>query len=241
MSKRDANDVLRDEGPDTLRALYDEAIADGSYQSQICADEMADKGTEPHEDDLRPPAFSDEALALRFAERHETDLRYVAAWGQWLRYDGRRWVFDHTLFAFDCARRICRAAAAKCNESSTASIVASAKTVAAVERLARADRRLASTVEQWDTDPWLLNTPEAVIDLRTGVFRGHRPDDHLTRVTAVSPGGTCPIWRNFLARITDRDTEIEAFLQRACGYALTGSTREQSLFFLQVRTESPSF
>jgi len=56
MSKRDANDVLRDEGPDALRALYDEATADGSYQSQICADEMADKGTEPHEDDLRPPA-----------------------------------------------------------------------------------------------------------------------------------------------------------------------------------------
>ena len=31
--------------------------------------------------DDRPPAFTDEALALRFAERHEADLRYVAPGG----------------------------------------------------------------------------------------------------------------------------------------------------------------
>ncbi len=35
-------------------------------------------------DAARPPAFSDEALALRFAERHAIALRYVAAWGKWL-------------------------------------------------------------------------------------------------------------------------------------------------------------
>jgi hypothetical protein len=36
----------------------------------------------------RPPAFSDEALALRFAERHAEDLRFVAAWGKWLVWNG---------------------------------------------------------------------------------------------------------------------------------------------------------
>ena len=35
-------------------------------------------------EDVRPPAFSDDALALRFAERHTSDLHYVAAWGWWL-------------------------------------------------------------------------------------------------------------------------------------------------------------
>ena len=38
----------------------------------------------------------------------------------------------------------------------------SAKTVYAIERLARSDRRLAATVDQWDADPWLLNTPDGV-------------------------------------------------------------------------------
>src|SRR5690606_26604467 len=33
-------------------------------------------------------------------------------------------------------------------------------------------------------------------------------------------------------RITGGDGELQAFLQRMCGYALTGSTREHALFFL---------
>ena len=36
--------------------------------------------------------------------------------------------------------------------------VASAKTAAAVERLAEADRRIAATVDQWDADPDTFNT-----------------------------------------------------------------------------------
>ena len=41
--------------------------------------------------DSRPPIFSDEALALHFAEMHADDLRYVAAWNKWLSWDGTRW------------------------------------------------------------------------------------------------------------------------------------------------------
>jgi hypothetical protein len=65
--------------------------------------------------DHRPPEFSDEALALRFAARHAADLRYVAALGKWLLWDGARWRFDDTLHAFDRARFICREAAAECD------------------------------------------------------------------------------------------------------------------------------
>ena len=103
----------------------------------------------------RPPAFSDDALALRFAELHADEMRHVAAWGQWLRFDGARWVPDKTLTAFDLARRICREAAqvAAAAKAGTASAITSAKTVAAVVSLARADRRLAMTEDQWDTDP----------------------------------------------------------------------------------------
>ena len=37
----------------------------------------------------RPPAFTDEALALRFADLHQHDLRYVAGWGKWLSWTGQ--------------------------------------------------------------------------------------------------------------------------------------------------------
>ncbi len=36
------------------------------------------------------PAFSEDALALRFSKRHADDLRYVAAWSKWLQWDGTR-------------------------------------------------------------------------------------------------------------------------------------------------------
>lgn len=101
-----------------------------------------------------PPAAED-AIALDFADRHQDALRYVAMWGRWLAFDGTRWDFDDTLHAFDLARAICREVAADCDKPATA--IASAKTVAAVERLAKADRRLAATTDQWDANEWILS------------------------------------------------------------------------------------
>jgi putative DNA primase/helicase len=177
------------------------------------------------------PAFSDEALALRFAQRHAGDLRYVAAWSKWVQWTGSYWRFDDTKLAFDLTRKVCREAAAECNKDKIASNLASAKTVAAVERLALADRRIAATVDQWDADPSQLNTPNGVVDLTTGRARPHIPEDYITKITAVGPGGDCPRFLTFLDRITGGDGELVAYIQRVLGYALTGLTREHALFF----------
>src|SRR5262249_34529156 len=53
---------------------------------------------EPSEE-IRPPAFSDDALALRFIDHHKDTLRYVPSLGKWLRRDGNRWCFDERLIA----------------------------------------------------------------------------------------------------------------------------------------------
>jgi putative DNA primase/helicase len=113
-----------------------------------------------------------------------------------------RWQFDDTLAAYNLVRKVCRIAASQLNKEKTATALASAKTVAAVANLARSDRRLAATVDQWDTDPWLLNTPDGVIDLRTGKLRTSRPADYMTKLTAVSPDRKCatPVWLAFLAK-----------------------------------------
>jgi hypothetical protein len=117
-------------------------------------------------DALPPPQFSEEDLALRFVERYP-NLRHVAPWGRWLwlKPGGGRWVVDDSLYVFDLIRQVCReAAASEWLKPSIATAIASAKTVAAVERLARSDRRIAATVDQWDADPWLLNTPAGGLD-----------------------------------------------------------------------------
>jgi putative DNA primase/helicase len=109
-------------------------------------------------DCLELPPTAEEALALAFAARHAADLRHVAIWGRWLTFDGVRWIRDDTLHAFDRARAICREVALESDKPAIA--VASAKTVAAVERLARTDRRLAATATQWDANGWEFNTGE---------------------------------------------------------------------------------
>jgi putative DNA primase/helicase len=204
-----------------------------SYQSEAFAFRGVKSNTQiiPF-DEPRPPTFSDEALALAFAERHAGDLRYVAEWDKWLRWDGRRWCVDKTLHAFERARSICREASCKANDPRVQTAVASAKTVAAAERLARADKRLAANSDQWDANPWLLNTPEGIIDLCTGKRRPARIDDYATKITAVAAGGECPRWQRFIHRVTAGNQELIALLRRVCGYALTGITREQVFFFL---------
>lgn len=180
------------------------------------------------------PRFSEDDMALRFSRNYAHDWRYVHDWGTWMRWDGMRWVKENTLHVFDLTRRICREASAECGDSEkfTASKLASRATSAAVERLAASDRDHAATVEQWDTDPWLLNTPTGTIDLHTGEIRKHRCADYLTKITAAGPGGDCPQWLQFLDRVTAGDSELQEFLQRMIGYCLTGVTRDHALFFL---------
>lgn len=184
--------------------------------------------------DRRPPEFSDESLALRFSAQHAGRLRYVADWGRWMIYDGKVWIPDNTMLAFNMARAICRDASAECNDPNAANIIAAARTVAAVERLARADRRHAAMASQWDLDLWLLNTPDGAVDLRTGQIVAHAPAEHMTRMTAVAPAETvdCPIWFKFLDKVTGGDVDLRAYLRRVAGYCLTGITREHAMWFV---------
>lgn len=180
------------------------------------------------------PEFSDDRLALNFAERFANSLRHVAGLGKWFVWDGARWRADETQLAREHVRSVCREFSYRCNEPKQAKLLASAKTVTAVERLASCDQRIAATISQFDADPWLLNTPGGTLDLRTGQWREPSPGDYITKVTGTAPDQKIktPVWNGFLARITGNNDELIAFLRRMAGYSLTGSTEEHALFFL---------
>jgi putative DNA primase/helicase len=165
----------------------------------------------------------DDGIANAFAEEHRGDLRYVAAWGKWFEWSKSRWREDETLHVFSLIRRTCKARGIEKASMS--------RMVAGVHALVRADPRLAATVEQWDADPWLLNTPDGMVDLRTGDMRKHNPRAYCTKSTTVGPRGDSPLWKAFLAKIMNGDEELIAYLKRALGYCLTGDTSEQALFF----------
>jgi putative DNA primase/helicase len=181
--------------------------------------------------EIRPSEFSDDSLALQFTGAHQDKLRYVHDWGRWLKWDAKRWQFDKTTHVFDMVRECCREQARRCNDPRVKAQLTSAKTIGAVHRLAQADQRTAAVIDQWDADPWLLNTPDGVYDLRTGERRNARPEDHTTKITAVAPGGDCPRFHVFLDEITAGDVELQQFIQRMLGYCLTGVTRDHAMFF----------
>jgi putative DNA primase/helicase len=73
------------------------------------------------------------------------------------------------------------------------------------------------------------------IDLRTGVEHEPRREDYITKVggcTLAPEGTTCTMWLKFLDTIMGGDQELVAYLQRVCGYCLTGSIKEHAMFFL---------
>jgi putative DNA primase/helicase len=200
------------------------------------------------------PDKAQESIARLFAERHEGDLRYVGSLGRWYWFDGGRWREDTTKRAFWHARKLCYevATGGDWTENVRCSI-ASWGTVQAVEKLARADTRLTLDQEQFDASDWLLNVGEgltaremdampglvaATVDLISGTDKTPSPLDYLTKRAACrcAPKGTeDPLWSRFLARITNHDPDLVAFLQRWCGYCLTGNTREHKLVFLYGR------
>jgi hypothetical protein len=185
------------------------------------------------------PEFSDEDLARKYADRYIGDARYVKNWG-WYIWKDTHWRMDDKNEIFTRARDICSIAANDKRQQSNsakaaqaAAGLASATTVAAVERLARYDERLAISTEAWDRDPWLLNTPAGTIDLKTGQLRPPSQTDLITRVTNASLLiEDCEFWLSFLDDITQRDPEMIAYLQRMAGYCLTGDTTEHALFYL---------
>jgi putative DNA primase/helicase len=178
------------------------------------------------------PEYSDFALADQFAARHGAIFRHVTNRNDWYFYNGKVWTPDEKLNRFTFAREMCSQLARECPEETVKKALTHANTVADVIKVVGYDGGMKALINEFDRDPMLLNTQDGVVDLRTGALRPHRHDDYFSQITSCGVGGDCPVWLEFLNRITCGDRELVAYLRRVFGYALTGSTKEHALFFL---------
>ncbi len=175
--------------------------------------------------------LSQGALAEIFAKEHAHETRYVPLWNKWFVWNGWHWEEDKRLQTHDRARKICRREARTSNSSKEAKDAYSSKTINAVLAIARSDPRIVAATDQWDTDPWKLNTPEGTYDLRTGERSDHDPLDYITKMTKATPEGDCPMWKAHLKMIFGGEQELIDYHERLFGYCLTGMTTEHSLAF----------
>lgn len=166
-------------------------------------------------------------VARIFAQRHGDKFRYSHDRGRWYLWDGMRYREETTRLAFDYTRKLTRTLNTEGKRE-----FAKAAFCEGVEKFAQSDRVFAMRGNEWDGDPWLLNTPNGTVDLRAGSIRAPAQYDLITKITTVAPkSGNAPLWFDFLKQVTRDDTDLIEFLQRIAGYALTGDTREECLFF----------
>lgn len=86
-----------------------------------------------------------------------------------------------------------------------------------------------------DRHKMLLNCKNGIIDLRTGELRPHDKKAYLTKQIPVNYNADAPepeLWLKFLNDIFQNDNFMIHYIQKCCGYSISGSTEEQCLFFL---------
>jgi putative DNA primase/helicase len=190
----------------------------------------------PPESEINSPPFSEDWLALRLVSAYGENLRYTASTGRWHIWTEKIWEEDSIQRVLDLSREVCRTASLEMDaiKPGKGRSLASSKVVTATERLARADMRIAVAADEWDAHSMLLGCQNGIVDLRTGELLPHDRKLLMSKITGteLAPMGThAPLWSSFLKRITNGDIDLENFLQRVAGYACTGDTGEQCLFF----------
>ncbi|OJU90058.1 MAG: hypothetical protein BGO13_07025 [Burkholderiales bacterium 66-5] len=177
------------------------------------------------------PLAAELALSRRFIAAAGGRLRWSPGM-DWMIDRGTHWERDTLLQRFAIAKRVCTEAAQETDKEPLAAKICAASTVAAIIGLARSDGTIATPVARWDSEPMILNTPGGAIDLETG--REVSRDGLLfTQTTSAAPRRMAtPRWSQFLQEVFAGDAPMIEFIQRLAGYALTGSIREQTLFFL---------
>jgi putative DNA primase/helicase len=191
-----------------------------------------------------PYPLNDSERAVRFANHFGSDVRYVASWKSWLRWDGTRWARDEDggvmRLAQEMPKLLLKEAAGiesfdERKKAANAAIRAGdAARLHAMIQLAGAQSGIAALPQIFDADPYLFSVGNGVVDLRTGCFRQAKKEDYLTKHAGAEyiREARCPQWIAHLHKVFAGDESLASFFQCAVGYSLTGVTFEQVLFFL---------
>ena len=216
----------------------DRIVADKTPPSTAASTDKKRFTSPPYEDLDR----TDAGNARRLVNLHGQNLRFLGETGEWFHWHGTHWEVDRRLLvvelAKDSACSFRREAKHEPDPDRVAAMLKWSKTSLSRQRINAALELARSEVailrEHLDRNPWLLSVENGTLDLTTCKLREHRRGDLITRCVPIryDPNARCPRWIRFLERVLGGDEELVRYVQRAMGYTLTGSTREQCFFEL---------
>lgn len=197
-----------------------------------------------HDEIANGEATTDMRNARRFVLQHGADLRFCAPMGGWLVWDGRRWTADDNGMVMRLAKltvqRMYGEADGIPDQEDRIKFIRSVMHCETLGKLkamietAESEHEVSARVEDFDTDPWLLNVANGTIDLRSGEIREHRREDLITHVAPVGyhPDSFDGVLEGYLSKATAKDPAFARYLQKAAGYTLTGLTDEETVFLV---------
>jgi hypothetical protein len=155
------DDYLGKFGDDAMMAVID-FEARPIYKRNVAISASA-TGAAPIE---RLPEDTEIKMAHRFVQNAGGDLRYIPQLGSWRVWDGSRWREDDICEVWTRVHDYCAEASSRMlDRPGTCCHIASASTVAAIERISRWNPAAKLSAELWDADACLLNASGKTVEM----------------------------------------------------------------------------
>lgn len=214
----------------------------GDVYGSVGADDSLSFPSSPVATKKREYTLDDTGNAMRFADRFGSSVRYNFDNKTWLVWDGKQWATDTKEVVrgyVDALIQEMRGEAMGQADQKTADTLwknvkhlSSSNGKTAMLKEAQHLDGIASSNADFSKNPYLLNTQNGIVDLRTGTNLPHRREEMMNKITS------CPcdmehepeLWLKTLDGIFKGDKELIDFVQKALGYTITGDTKETCFF-----------
>lgn len=178
--------------------------------------------------------------AERLRDEIKGKLIYSPKSGQWFSWNGNRWVgADRSILMETAKKAINKMQKAAVLDSSKEAMAWAEKSraynqIISMIRLVEQDPEVTVHVSDFDANGMQLNCLNGIIDLASGELLPHNQNFYCTKLAPANYNirNSKGIWEKFVLDIMGGNQTLVEFLQRALGYSLTTSLKEQCMFIL---------
>lgn len=224
------------------RYITSEEISKKMHYIKSCHPEL------PYQENSTGYSWDEAGMADLFSECYQNDTRFCPEAKSWYTYEGGKWQKDvGALLVSAKIKEFVRLMALYCGEITDEEkrkqymqFVSKMGDRRFRDRLMKdaADSMRIEAVE-FDTHPYLINCRNGTYDLKTMTFREHRWEDFLTMQTNFEysvQDVRCERWEQFIKEVTQNDYDKADYLQRALGYSILGTSKEECMFIIHGKT-----
>jgi putative DNA primase/helicase len=174
-----------------------------------------------------------------FAYMHNDIIKFNVNNGKWYFYDNKKWCLDYRNSIVERVKvwllKLIKTprVADEANQDFLKKMLNQSK-INNLLKLASSNRSLVISSNDLDRNPSLINFNNGTLDLSTGRLQKHNPSNLLTKIINFDydPIAICPEWEKFLSRVVGNDLEIIDYIQKACGYSISGTVSEEIFFYV---------